>query len=109
MDDKFNITFEQFEEVFNNLTGEVEIEVYFKNNDNEYMIIKLSDCITFQKCGIGSKEIKYKNLRELYETETIDNICLKRDWNNISDIVIDEALSFKDDFDSVKCYSNTNK
>jgi hypothetical protein len=101
---KFIVDFDLFEKLFNKIGGEPEISIYFNNNKNQYMIIKYNDYITFQRCGItnGSGEIKFNNLRELFETKTIDNICLKEDWNKINDIIIDESLSLKDDLDHIK-------
>ena len=100
---EFNVTFELFKKVFNKMTGEPEIEVYFIDNENEYMIIKYDGYISFQRCGIkdGSGEIKFKSLDELYESRTVDGIFLKEDWYKIRDIVINEALSFKDDLDII--------
>ena len=99
-----NVDFDLFEKLFNKINGEPEISIYFVDNKNQYMIIKYNNYITFQRCGIndGSGEIKYNNLRELYNTKTVDNICLKEDWNKINDIIIDESLSLKDDLDYIK-------
>lgn len=43
---------------------------------------------------------KFKNLNELYNAQ-IDKICLKRDWNQISDILIDLAFSVIDDKEEI--------
>ena len=96
--------FDLFEKLFNKISGEPEISIYFVDNNNQYMIIKYNNYITFQRCGIddGSGEIKYNNLQELFNAKTIDNICLKDDWNKINDIIIDEGLSIKDDLDYIK-------
>ena len=101
---KFKIEYDLFEKLFNKIKGEPEITIYFENNENQYMIIKYDGYVTFQRCGIvdGSGEIKYNNLRELYNGKTIDDICLKDDWEKITDIIIDEGLSLKDDLDYIK-------
>lgn len=55
--------------------------------DKEYMIIGFSDRFSFQRCGYsdGSGEFYYSTLDELYNAVTVDNILLKRDWNDITD------------------------
>ena len=67
---------------------EPELSLCFRGNESEYMIIGYADHVSFQRCGYydGSGEIEYKTLDELFETELIDGICLKRDWNKILDI-----------------------
>jgi len=65
------------------------LELYI--NDKKYMIIVYKNHCAFQKCGVidssidGSVEIEFKTLDDLYNTETVDNILLKRDWNDIED------------------------
>lgn len=67
---------------------EPELSLCFRGNESEYMIIGYADHVSFQGCGYydGSGEIDYKTLDELFESELIDGICLKRDWNKIVDI-----------------------
>ena len=67
---------------------EPELSLCFRGNESEYMIIGYADHVSFQRCGYydGSGEIDYKTLDELFESELIDSICLKRDWNKIVDI-----------------------
>lgn len=56
------------------------------------MIIKYNKYYTFQRCGIedGSGEIKYNTFDLLINTNTIDNINLKRDCNKLQEILVDE-------------------
>ena len=70
--------------VKNNFEPELSLFMYGK----EYMIIAYEDHCSFQRCGFnnGSGEVNYINLEELYNAETIDNIQLKRNWNDIEDI-----------------------
>lgn len=84
----------QFKEIFSKLTGEPELEIHLKNYESIYMIIKYDNYVTFQRCGIkdGSGEIKFKDIDELLESDTIDNINLKRDFNKIENIIVDEAF-----------------
>ncbi|MDE6030892.1 MAG: hypothetical protein K2G32_04655 [Oscillospiraceae bacterium] len=66
-----------------------EPEVWLIINGAEYMIIGFDGKCSFQRCGArgtGSGEFYYKSLDELYETETVDGIVLKRDWNKITEI-----------------------
>lgn len=82
------ISYEEFKRIYNTIPGEPEFRIYLKNK--EYMIIKYEDYVTFQRCGTvdGSGEIKYSTLDELYNSKSIDNICLKEDWNLIDDIIV---------------------
>ena len=84
------ITIEEFAKNFDAAIGEPEYEIAFENRKGEYMIVKYSDCVTFQRCGIenGSGEIRFCSLDELLSAETIDGICLKRDWSQIGSIVV---------------------
>jgi len=52
----------------------------------EYMIIGFKDGCSFQRCGAsdGSGEYFYETLDELYNAITVDEILLKRDWDNIT-------------------------
>lgn len=68
--------------------GEPEIWLNFCDKKNDYMIIAFEDKCSFQRCGAydGSGEFFYDTLDELYETETVDGILLKRDWDKITEI-----------------------
>lgn len=96
------VTFERFKEVVKKILDdfpgwEPEIVLYFSDRpDKEYMIIVYGDECTFQRCGTndGSGEIWYKSLDELYESETVDGILLKRDWNKITEIWSDSYVDF---------------
>jgi phosphosulfolactate synthase (CoM biosynthesis protein A) len=70
------------EMIADGLEPELSLFMYGK----EYMIIGLKDRFSFQRCGTcdGSGEVYYNTLDELYNSITIDNILLKRDWNDIS-------------------------
>lgn len=56
------------------------------------MIIKYNNYYTFQRCGIedSSGEFKFKTFDLLINTNTIDDINIKRDWNKLQKILIDE-------------------
>lgn len=97
----FDLTFEQFKIIYEAIEGEPEFSVYFSNRDEEYMIIKYDERVSFQRCGVqnGSGEIFFDTLDSLCISKTIDDICLKEDWKNISDIIVNYRyqLSNKDD------------
>lgn len=98
------ISYLKFKEIFDSLdyNREPEIEIYFKNKKNNYMIIKYKDFITFQRCGSineQSGEIKFESLEELYNTKTIDDILLKNEWDDLEDILFDCTFSVIDDKD----------
>lgn len=100
------ISYLKFKELFDKLDSncEPEIGVYFKNKKCNYMIIKYNDFISFQSCGKKeekSGEIKFNSLDELYNNETIDNIALKNEWNNIEDILINSTFSVVDDKEDI--------
>lgn len=83
------ITFEELKKTSLNYAHlEPEISIEFSDKESQYMIIVYEDRVTFQRCGAndGSGEIPFHTLDELYETETVDGILLKRDWNKITDI-----------------------
>lgn len=91
------ISYTKFKEIFNCIRGRnPEIEFFFNNRDHSYMIIKYSDYVTFQRCGYlqeQSGEIRFETLDELYNAQTIDDIVLKKEWENIDDIIFDAAFS----------------
>lgn len=100
------ITYLKFKEIFDSIDAsmEPEIEFYFKNRKNNYMIIKYDNCVTFQRCGKiedQSGEIKYKSLDELCNSKTIDDIILINEWDNIDDILIDCTFSVIEDKDVI--------
>lgn len=93
------ITFEQLKKLAeDNVSqgGEPEIWLSFSDKKNDYMIIAFEGRCSFQRCATqgrskygeydGSGELFYDTLDELYETETVDGILLKRDWGKITDI-----------------------
>lgn len=83
------ITFKELKKVaLENAHLEPEIWIEFSDKKSQYMIIVYEGWVTFQRCGAydGSGEIPFATLDELYETETVDGIMLKRDWNKITEI-----------------------
>ena len=98
------INFERFKKIYDSIPGEHEFEVCFNNTKDTYMIIKYSTDVSFQKCCDKEHrgEIICCSLDELYNSILHDNICLKKDWNNINDIIIDATWSIVDDKNEIK-------
>lgn len=94
------ITFEQLKVLAGSVVlqgGEPEIWLNFSDKKSDYMIIAFEGKCSFQRCATqgfktsdGSGEFFYKSLDELYETETVDGILLKRDWDKITEIWCDD-------------------
>lgn len=88
------ITFEELKETAHRHRDmEPEIWLNFSDRKGDYMIIVFNDKCSFQRCGTpgvtpfdGSGEVFCKSMDELYETETVDGILLKRDWDKITSI-----------------------
>lgn len=67
----------------------VEPEVNLSMYGKDYMIIGYNNKCSFQRCGSihdGSGEFYYDTLDELYNSVTVDEILLKRDWDDIEEI-----------------------
>lgn len=94
---EFNVTFEQFKKVFDKIPGEPEFTIKFKNKSQQYMIIKYDGYVTFQRCSDPDNrgEIKYQSITSLYESNLIDDICLKRDWNEIETVILNETYDIR--------------
>lgn len=92
--------------MFNSIPGEPEFETFFRDSKNEYMIIKYDDHVSFQRCGVynGSGEYDYPSLQELYQTITVDGICLYDRLNMIETIITDSTfnLSIPEEMNSFK-------
>lgn len=87
-------TFEELKKIaLRHADMEPEIFLNFSDKTGDYLIIVFEDKCSFQRCGTqgvspfdGSDELFYKTLDELYETETVDGILLKRDWDKLTSI-----------------------
>jgi hypothetical protein len=88
------ISFEEFSNLFDSIDGEPEFEIYFYGSNTSYMIIKYDDHVSFQRCGYkdGSGEYNYPSLLELYQTVSVDDVCLKSSWNKIKTIIADASF-----------------
>jgi len=80
-------TYDKIKERLNkmiDLGNEPEITLFIYGK--VYMIIGYEGRCSFQRCGFhdGSGEFYYNTLDELYNSVTVDNILLSRDWNDIS-------------------------
>ena len=104
MTNTFKLSFDDFKKIYDQIEGEPEFEITFNDKNAEYMIIKYANYATFQRCGYsdeGSGEIKYISLDDIYNSELIDGISLKRDWGKITDIVIDGTFIVSRDLDEI--------
>ena len=70
--------------------GEPELSLFMYCK--EYMLIGFKDRYSFQRCGThdGSGETFYSTLDELYNSITVDDILLKRDWDDITNFECDD-------------------
>lgn len=95
------INYNKFKELFEKLDSnrKPEIEIIFKNRKDNYVLIKFNNKVTF---GNSEKAIDYKDLDEMYNSKTVDEIILKNEWNNIEDILIDMTFSIKGDKSKIK-------
>ena len=95
------INYNKFKELFEKLDSnrKPEIEIIFKNRKDNYVLIKFNNKVTF---GNSEKAIDYKDLDEMYNSKTVDEIILKNEWNNIEDILIDMTFSIKEDKGKIK-------
>ena len=85
------ISYDKFKDIFNKIEGEPEITIKYNNNE-EYMLVKLDNKITYQKIKEKTKDIYF---------ESIDNTNIKDRWNKIEDIIIDDIFSIKYDLDDI--------
>ena len=96
------ITYREFKEIMDKTSDGCEIGIYFNNDFDDYLVVKFKDYITIGKFNCAKNEIyKFSNIDELYNA-TIENMCLKRDWNKIADILIDLTFSIIEDKDEIK-------
>ncbi len=71
-----------------------EVFFTFKENKNLYLLTGYADCVTFKRFSmmnyydeespcIDGKENKFKYLDDLFESDLIDGINLRKNWNKI--------------------------
>lgn len=103
-DSMFQLCFEQFKRIYDAVKHEAEFRICFDDHDNEYMIIKYENKVSFQRCGVsnGSGELIFDSLDSLYIERTIDNICLNADWTKITSIIMDDFFDLCDKSDFVQ-------
>lgn len=78
-------TFDYIKEQFAALIAvDCEPELTIRLNGQDYMVIGYEDHVSIQRLGdLHSKEIDFSTLDDLSTAETIDGICLMRDWDSI--------------------------
>ena len=100
------IDYTTFRIIYNAFPCQSEFELYFKNTIRAYMIIKYTDHVSFQRCGLqdGSQETEYSDLDKMFHTRPVDGIYLKNDWNKIEGILVNATyfLGNNNDFEAVK-------
>lgn len=98
------IDYEAFNRLYHSIPGEPEFEIRFGRNQKSYMIIKYDDHVSFQRCGVedGGGEYDYPSLEVLYETVSVDGVCLKDVWGSIDTIIADSIfdLSLRDELEA---------
>ena len=94
------ITIEEFIDIYNKLDAEKEpeIEFAFSNRNKTYMITKYVDMIWLQSIGyVNGKHVneikEYKTLEELLYSTSLDGLVLAKEWNYITDIVVNTTFS----------------
>ena len=112
-----SISYEKFREIFDSLPAASEFEFYFDHTKETYMLIKYKDRVSFARCGYGddmianglpvdyrgSEVFYYRDLEELYTAKSVDGICLKGKWNNITDILLNSTVSLLyDDIEEIE-------
>ena len=104
------INYNDFKKLLYAISGEPECEIHFNNTDDTYIIIKYNDFVTFQKCSDEQDrgEFEYKTLDELYNSILVDEICLKNDWKDIKDIIINSTFSVVYDKDEIRNVYNVD-
>ncbi len=103
------ISFCGFKEIFDAISPDFESEITlcFSGRESEYMMIKYDDHVSFQRCGNRSErsgEVGFSSLEELYNARTIDDICLKDEWDDISGIVFDSMFDVNDSEGIMRSY-----
>lgn len=94
------IKYRVFKNLFYSLNDGIKIEIYFKNKKDSYILVKHSNHVSFGKNNV----VTFSSLDELYNAKTVDNIFLKKDWNNIEDILIDKQYSVVTEKEEIEKY-----
>ena len=101
------ISYEKFLEIFNFIENEPEFEFYFTNTEDSCFVVKYEDGVSFEcsdltekdielfgfdKSDISVKLLTFNSFEELYNTKLASGFCLKEEWENISDIVVNTTI-----------------
>lgn len=102
------ITYKEFKKILDEVSDGCEIGIYFNNDLADYLLVKYKDYITVGKFNCTKNQIySFNNIDELYNT-AIENMCMKKDWNKITDILIDLTFSVINDKDEIKKIYDVN-
>lgn len=103
------ISYLKFKEIFDKLDSsrKPEIEIYFKDCNDTYVLVKDTNSVIFGKCNDGNTE-KLSSLDELYTTSIINEKSLKEEWENTTDILIDMTFSVVTDKEEINRIYNVD-
>ncbi len=93
-------SYEKFKSIFDKLNGEPEVTFVYSTGE-KYMLIKYANYVTYTKFN-SEEEVKFESLDLLYNTVLIN------DWDNISDIIVDEMYSVNTDMEQLIDYCNNS-
>lgn len=86
------VSYQQFKEVYDSVSGEPEFEFYFDNRgEDSCWIIKYQDGPTFQGDGYG--EIKFNDLDSLVRAVQPNGLCIQKDWPHIEAIIMNSTFN----------------
>ena len=81
------IDYNEFKRLFDAPAKTPGFCINFKDVDTEYIIIKYEDSVQFSRCGNNDATVAYYlTLDELMDTDQVDDINLRRDWDKIERI-----------------------
>ena len=108
------ITYEMFIDIFELLPNGSEFEFYFSHTKETYSLVKYENMVDFCRCGYseemiaagwpdwrGSEPEEFASFEELYVATVVDDICLKHDWNKITNIGVNNSLSLPEQIDEL--------
>lgn len=111
------VSFEQFKEIFLKMPNNSEYELYFADTKSTYSIVKYADSVSFARCGyseeliketgiktdyIGTDEDIYTSFDAMVSAELVDGINISRDWQKITDILVNGTFSIDRDLVEIK-------
>lgn len=110
------ITYEEFKKIFELMPYNSEYELYFKGTDRTYSLVKYKENVSVCRCGYSEEMIKmgfsadyqgteeqyFNSFDELCMATVVDGLCIKKEWNSIETIVVNNAFCIPDDLNELK-------